>query len=81
LGEELLRVEDLSSPGKFSRISSRVRRGEILGFAGLVGAGRSEVAQPSSDWTKPRRQSFCARKELPLGSVTASLRAGIGVSA
>src|SRR5207244_222915 len=44
-GGELLRVENLSSPGKFSGVSFILRRGEILGFAGLVGAGRSEVAQ------------------------------------
>src|SRR5436305_12417913 len=45
LGQELLRVEALSSPGKFSNISFTLRAGEILGFAGLVGAGRSEVGQ------------------------------------
>src|SRR6266851_4004435 len=45
LGDELLRVENLSSPGKFTNVSFTLRAGEILGFAGLVGAGRSEVAQ------------------------------------
>src|SRR5688500_4090258 len=44
-GEELLRVEGLTSPAGFTNISFRVRAGEVLGFAGLVGAGRSEVAQ------------------------------------
>src|SRR4029453_12888256 len=44
-GEELLRVEDLSSPGRFRDISFSLRSGEVVGFAGLVGAGRSEVAQ------------------------------------
>ena len=43
-GEELLRVEGLSSPGRFEDVSFTLRAGEILGFAGLVGAGRSEVA-------------------------------------
>ena len=36
LGEEVLRVEDLSQPGRFSHISFSVRAGEILGFTGLV---------------------------------------------
>ena len=45
IGDELLRVDGLSSPGKFQDVTFTVRAGEVLGFAGLVGAGRSEVAQ------------------------------------
>lgn len=44
-GSEMLRVNRLSSPGKFRDISFTVRAGEIVGLAGLVGAGRSEVAR------------------------------------
>jgi ABC-type sugar transport system ATPase subunit len=44
IGEELLRVEGLSSPARFEDVSFSLRAGEVLGFAGLVGAGRSEVA-------------------------------------
>ncbi|MCW8131360.1 MAG: sugar ABC transporter ATP-binding protein [Planctomycetota bacterium] len=44
-GEELLRVENLASPGRFSGVSFALRAGEVLGMAGLVGAGRTEVAQ------------------------------------
>jgi ABC-type sugar transport system ATPase subunit len=44
-GEELLRVEGLSSPAGFTDVSFSLRAGEVLGFAGLVGAGRSEVAR------------------------------------
>lgn len=42
---EALRVIGLSSPGKFSEVSFVLRPGEVLGLAGLVGAGRSEIAQ------------------------------------
>ncbi len=44
LGEELLRVDHLSLPGKFSGVSFSLRAGEVVGLAGLVGAGRSELA-------------------------------------
>ena len=45
LGEEVLRVEDLSQPGRFSGISFSVKAGEVLGFTGLLGDGRSELFQ------------------------------------
>jgi len=44
-GPVRLRLEGLSSPGKFSGVELSVRSGEVVGLAGLVGAGRSEVAQ------------------------------------
>lgn len=45
LGESVLEVEHLTCRGVFEDISFHVRRGEILGVAGLVGAGRSEIMQ------------------------------------
>ena len=41
--ETLLTVEGLSKDGVFEDVSFSVRKGEVLGFAGLVGAGRSEI--------------------------------------
>ncbi|WP_332878685.1 sugar ABC transporter ATP-binding protein [Massilia sp. S19_KUP03_FR1] len=43
--EILLRVDALTRPGVFGPVSFDLRRGEILGFAGLMGAGRTEVAR------------------------------------
>jgi ABC-type sugar transport system ATPase subunit len=44
-GDEILRVEDLTLPGRFQHVSFTLRRGEILGFAGLIGAGRTDLAR------------------------------------
>jgi rhamnose transport system ATP-binding protein len=45
IGDVLLDVQHLTRTGEFEDISFQLRRGEILGFAGLVGAGRTEVAR------------------------------------
>jgi len=43
--EVVLEVRHLTRPGVFADVGFQLRRGEILGFAGLVGAGRTEVAR------------------------------------
>ena len=45
LGEEVLRVEGLTSGKDYRDVSFTLRAGEVLGFYGLIGAGRSEVAE------------------------------------
>jgi inositol transport system ATP-binding protein len=42
-GENLLHVEKLNSKGVFNNVNFHVKKGEIVGFAGLMGAGRTEV--------------------------------------
>src|SRR5260370_27279040 len=44
-GEELLRVEHLTRLGKLNAISFTLRAGEIVGLAGLIGAGRTELCR------------------------------------
>jgi len=45
IGEEVLSVRDLALEGVFKDVTFSLRRGEILGLAGLVGAGRTNVAE------------------------------------
>ncbi len=44
-GEEVLKVEDLSRNNELKNISFNLRKGEILGIAGLVGSGRTELVR------------------------------------
>ncbi len=64
--DQILRVENLSG-GIFENVSFTLHRGEILGFAGLVGSGRSEIMRalcaidPRTDgtiWLKGEKQNF-----------------------
>jgi rhamnose transport system ATP-binding protein len=53
IGETVLTVSGYSHPTEFDDIGFELRRGEILGFYGLVGAGRSELMQALFGITKP----------------------------
>ncbi|MFM7817070.1 MAG: sugar ABC transporter ATP-binding protein, partial [Verrucomicrobiota bacterium] len=78
-GEEVLRVSALASPGRFSGIHFSVRAGEILGLAGLVGAGRSEVAQAIFGLDSRSTGEVLVRgQRLRPHRVGAALEAGLG---
>jgi ABC-type sugar transport system ATPase subunit len=80
LGPELLRVEHLSSPGKFANVSFNLRAGEILGLGGLIGAGRSELAHAIFGLdARLRGKIFLRGQPLALYSVGQALKAGIGL--
>ena len=58
IGDVVLEARGLSHPTEFDDISFAVRKGEILGFYGLVGAGRSEVMQAVFGLTQPSAGSL-----------------------
>jgi ABC-type sugar transport system ATPase subunit len=79
-GSVLLDVRNLSSPGRFQGVSFALRRGEIVGLAGLVGAGRSEVARALFGLDRSATGRVLLDGEpLPLGSVRTAMRRGIGL--
>lgn len=52
IGDTLLQVKNLSREGVFSDVSFEVKKGEIFGIAGLMGAGRTEVVEALFGVTK-----------------------------
>lgn len=77
----LLEVEGLGRDGEFDDVSFTVRAGEIVGLAGLVGSGRSEILE--TVFGARRADRGIVRVEghaLPRGSITAAVRAGMGLS-
>lgn len=77
----ILDVEDLALDGVFSDVSFRVRAGEVVGLAGLVGSGRSEILETVYGARRATAGRVRVRdRVLPRGSVTAAVRAGVGLS-
>jgi rhamnose transport system ATP-binding protein len=80
LGEPVLQVERLTREGAFVDVSFEVRAGEIVALAGLVGAGRSEVARAIFGVDRYDAGSVTiAGRPLRKASPTAAMAAGIGL--
>jgi ribose transport system ATP-binding protein len=78
-GEVLLRIESLSGVRMPQDVSLELRRGEILGLAGLVGAGRSELLRCIFGLDPVRSGSVhIAGAPLPLGNPRESIARGLG---
>ncbi|MEV5429775.1 sugar ABC transporter ATP-binding protein [Streptomyces sp. NPDC052701] len=79
-GEVLLRVEGLTRDGVFHDVGFEVRAGEVVGVAGLVGAGRTEVARAVFGADPYDRGTVeVAGTPLRRHDVNAALEAGIGL--
>jgi ribose transport system ATP-binding protein len=74
----LFEVEGLSSPGAFENISFAVRAGETLGLAGLVGAGRTEVAEAIMGLRRASGRIAIQGRELRGHKPKDAVAAGIG---
>src|SRR3954469_14173783 len=80
IGAPVLKVSRLTREGVFVDVSFEVRRGEIVGLAGLVGAGRSEVARAIFGIDKPDAGHVeVDGRPLAPGSPRAAMRAGVGL--
>jgi ribose transport system ATP-binding protein len=77
--EVVLSVENLSTPGLLRDVSFDVHRGEILGLAGLMGAGRTEVARAIVGADKPSTSTIRVHgKQVSISSPVEAARLGIG---
>ncbi|HKO14629.1 MAG TPA: sugar ABC transporter ATP-binding protein [Gemmatimonadaceae bacterium] len=78
-GEERLRVAGLTRAGAFSDVSFALHGGEVLGLAGLVGAGRTEIAQTIFGLESATSGSIVVRgQRVSIRSVPDALRLRIG---
>ena len=79
VGEVLLEVRNLTRGETFNDVSFSVRAGEIVGMAGLVGAGRTEVARVLFGVDRPESgEILLGGKPVAFDSPSAAMRAGIG---
>lgn len=80
IGSEVLKVEGLSQTGYFKNVTFNVKRGEILGITGLVGAGRTEVAEAIFGVRKiDEGKIILEGKEVQVKSPRDAMKLGIGL--
>lgn len=80
LGEVAIEVRDLSCGSVYQNINFYVRAGEVLGFYGLVGAGRTEIAETLFGLRQPSAgQILIEGKETHLNSPAKAIQEGISL--
>ena len=78
IGEVVLDVQNISREGVFEPISFQVHAGEVLGFSGLIGAGRTEIMRCIFGLDKMSSGKICLNgEELHIHSVADAVKAGI----
>jgi len=78
--EPLLSVQGLTRKGSFTDVSFEVCAGEVLGIAGLVGAGRTEVVRAIAGADPYDTGTVTVQgKPLPKGRIAAAITAGVGL--
>ncbi|MGP4044512.1 sugar ABC transporter ATP-binding protein [Streptomyces sp. 2A115] len=81
LPEPVLEVKGLARDGEFAPLDLTLRPGEIVGLAGLVGSGRSEILETIYGARKPSAGHVLVDgRRLRPGSVRAAVRAGLGLA-
>jgi ABC-type sugar transport system ATPase subunit len=79
-GEELLRVEGLSRGPALRDINLSIRAGEIVGMAGLIGAGRTELCRAIFGLDRPEAgKILVAGRPMRAGSPRDAVRAGVAL--
>jgi simple sugar transport system ATP-binding protein len=74
----VLEVEGLTRPGEFADVSLAVRRGEVVGLAGLIGAGRTELGLCLFGMTRPARGTIRVEgRPVRFRSNRDAIRAGV----
>ncbi|MFE8013710.1 sugar ABC transporter ATP-binding protein [Streptomyces antibioticus] len=77
----VLQVRGLARDGEFAPLDLDLRPGEIVGLAGLVGSGRSEILETIYGARRPTAgQVLVQGRPLRPGSVRAAVRAGLGLA-
>lgn len=78
IGETLLQVKDLCSNNLYENVSFHLDRGEIIGFAGLVGAGRTEVMRSLFGLDSITSGEICiSGKKVSIKNVSNSIKHGM----
>ncbi|MGD9864305.1 MAG: sugar ABC transporter ATP-binding protein [Pseudodonghicola sp.] len=76
-GDEMLRVEGVTVPGRVENASLTLRRGEVLGIAGLVGSGRTELAEAIAGLRRHNGRVTLMGQPLTIRAPADALAAGI----